>query len=100
MSRQFNNITDRETYPKKKVFNVSNLVPTFKVDLARVRCYNCKELGHYSRNCPKLSNRFQRGGSIRLVQDSEHFNEVIIENESNREEDLDNFSVAMTHKES
>ena len=68
MSRQFNNITDRESYPKKKVFNVSNPVPTFKVDLAWVHCYNCKELGHYSQNCPKPSNRFQRGGSIRLVQ--------------------------------
>ena len=44
MSRQFNNITDQESYPKKKVFNVSNLVTTFKVNLAWVCCYNCKEL--------------------------------------------------------
>ena len=100
MSRQFNNITDQELYPKKKVFNVSNPVLTFIVDLVWVHCYNCKELGHYSQNCPKPSNCFQRGGSIRLVQDSEHFNEVIIENESNQEEGLENFSVAMTHKES
>lgn len=33
-----------------------------KKDLSRIECYNCHEMGHYSRNCPENSEEDERNG--------------------------------------
>lgn len=42
-----------------------------KRDLSRIKCYNCQEMGHYARNCPKKNS-----GNSGVAQNSIELNEL------------------------
>jgi hypothetical protein len=39
--------------------------PKKKKDISKVWCFNCKELGHYAKKCPKENNKANRLGGVK-----------------------------------
>jgi hypothetical protein len=39
--------------------------PKKRMDISKVHCFNCKELGHYAFKCPERNNRANRQGSMK-----------------------------------
>jgi hypothetical protein len=52
-------------YEEKEVRDLLALErPKKKKDTSKMWCFNCKELGHYAKECPEENNKANRQGSV------------------------------------